>query len=143
VGANRGSSYLSISQLVVRNLKGVNIAPLAKISQKYTTPALTERNETTYFATFAIDGNESVHTVPSIYVADPDKQPANNFVLEFNPPVCVSSIVYYGNNFNPKYNEGITFRLYNSNVDPVWTSSVSTQQEIQTFTVDPKTYDPK
>jgi hypothetical protein len=144
VGANH-PAILTISQLVVRNLKGVNITPLAKIHQE-TTEALIEGGNT-FSATFATDGNESVRTIPSLYISNPrnekGKARPGNFVLEFNPPVCVSSIVYYGNNFYPPYNAGVTFRLYSSKPEIIWTSSLSTTKDIQTFPVDTKLYDPK
>jgi hypothetical protein len=147
VGASH-PAILTISQLVIRDLKGVNITPLAKIAYEHTTEALTEGGNT-FSATFATDGNESVHTIPSLYISNPKnkkgKAQSGNFVLVFDPPVCVSSIVYYGNNFYPPYNAGVTFRLYDTTPKEIWKSSESTSENIQTFTVNnaKKLYAPK
>jgi len=147
VGASH-PAILTISQLVIRDLKGVNITPLAKIDEKETTEALIGDGNT-FSATFATDGNESVHTMPSLYISNPKNKKGNaqagNFVLVFDPPVCVSSIVYYGNKFYTPYNAGVTFRLYDTTPKEIWKSSESTSENIQTFTIDDakKLYAPK
>lgn len=125
-------SYLVISQIVVFDLQGNSIPLTNKVSQ-YTSPA--ERGTS---ASFAVDGNKSVHTIPNLYASE-----KGHFVLDFDPPVCISKIIYYGNNFRSELNAGIIITLQTIAPKTIWTSSPSTQQDIQTFTVDTKIYDPK
>ena len=126
----QGAGYIQISQIVVKDANGKNIAKGAQTwaSEPYG-PQSVKSN--------AVDGNERVRDYPNIYHSKSNA--ADTFItLEFNPPACISQIVLYGrSNCCPQQhaNKIISILGQNGWNSVLYKSSPTTSDLVQTFNI--------
>jgi hypothetical protein len=125
----KGTGYIQLSQIVIRDFNGKNIAKgLPAYGRDSYSPQSTPAN--------AVDGNERTRAYPNIYhskSADED----TFFYVQIYPPVCISQIIIYGRSdgYSERHaNKFITIRDETFN-NILWTSSKTTNDLVQTFNI--------
>jgi hypothetical protein len=133
-----GKGFLGVSQIVVKNKQGINIARNPKqmwASQEYNPQSTKER---------VVDGNEKIREYPYIYHSIETDRPYLTF--ELNTPTNLSNIasitVYGREGCCPERNAGKEITLYKETAgggtapqNIIWTSPVTNDNLVQTFTV--------
>jgi hypothetical protein len=133
-----GNGLLGISQIVIKNKQGTNIARNPKAmwaSQEYNPQSTKER---------VVDGNERIRPYPSIYHSIETDRPY--LTIELNTPTNLSDIasitVYGREGCCPERNAGKEITLYKQTTgggtapqNIIWTSPVTNSDLVQTFTV--------
>ena len=126
----QGPGYIQISQIVVKDANGKNIAKGAQTwaSEPYS-PESVKSN--------AVDGNERVRDYPNIYHSKSNA--ADTFItVEFSPPACISQIVLYGrSNCCPQQHANKTINILGQNGwnSVLYKSSPTTSDLVQTFNI--------
>jgi hypothetical protein len=126
----QGPGYVQISQIVVKDANGKNIA---KDSQTWSSepygPQSVKSN--------AVDGNERTRAYPNIYHSKSNDK--DSFItVELNPPVCISQIVLYGRSDccpQQHANKIISILGENGWKSVLWKSSPTTNDLVQTFNI--------
>jgi hypothetical protein len=126
----QGAGYIQISQIVVKDANGKNIAKGAQTwaSEPYG-PQSVKSN--------AVDGNERTRAYPNIYHSKSNA--ADTFItLEFNPPACISQIVLYGrSDCCPQQHANKTINILGQNGwnSVLYKSPPTTSDLVQTFNI--------
>jgi hypothetical protein len=126
----QGPGYVQISQIVIKDANGKNIAKDAQTwsSEPYGAQSVKSN---------AVDGNERVRDYPNIYHSKSNDK--DSFItVELNPRACISQIVLYGrSNCCPQRhaNKTITIRGEKGWETILWTSSPTTKDLVQTFNI--------
>jgi hypothetical protein len=127
-----GNGYIELSQIVIKDMNGNNIAPKGKIV--YATPAWDPAAKPEN----AIDGTEAAREYPNIYhsIENDPNYSDNSIIIELNSPTCISEIITYGrlNGFPVRQvNKYIT--IDNSRSQDIWTSPKTTDKLVQSFKI--------
>jgi hypothetical protein len=132
-----GKGYLQISQIVIRDANGRNIANGAKV---YASPPYNPQS----VAENAVDGNEKVRAYPNIYHSKNNKDAI--FIVELKTPACISQIIIYGrSDCCTDRNEGNKI-VIEGDMDKdtkriiLWTSPDTTKDLVQTFNIPSSVY---
>jgi len=125
--------FISMSQLVVKDKNGVNVARGGDTSQT---------NGGTYYGaggnpapSVAVDGTEAPRYFPNIYHSQRTDTGAT-FVVKLTKPSVISQIVFYGRLACCPERHQQTIRIYDSVTNQVlWKSPQMTQEVIQAFNI--------
>ncbi len=124
-----GPGFLQLSQIVIRDGSGKNIARNAQVGASDPfSPQSAAKN--------AVDGNEKARAYPNIYHSKSDKKPFITVTL--NPPACISQIILYGRSdcCADRHANKKIYILGNQGWDTVlWTSPDTTKDLVQTFNI--------
>jgi hypothetical protein len=120
---------MQVSQIVVRDANGKNIAKGAKTwSAGPYSPQSVVSN--------VVDGNERIRAYPNIYHSKLDK---NAWItVELNPSACISQIILYGRSdccADRHANKTITILGEKGWESVLWKSSPTSKDLVQTFNV--------
>jgi hypothetical protein len=122
-----GSGVIQLSQLVVKDLNGINIAKGSKVTSSaiYSPQAV---------ASNAIDGTENIRPYPYIYHSKDEK---NTYIgIELQSPACISQIIlYWRSECCPERHANKTINIYDANQAILWTSPPTTKDLVQIFTI--------
>ena len=138
----RGISFIELSQIVIKDMNGVNVAPKGKIFRAAPAwdPAAKPEN--------AIDGTEAAREYPNIYHSvekDPNDN-INSIIIELNSPTCISEIITYGrlNGCCPDRQAKKIITILSGNIDKnislVWMSPETTDKLVQSFKIPASTW---
>jgi hypothetical protein len=130
----QGPGYIQVSQIVVKDINGKNIAKRAKTSSSSPYSPLSVSSN-------AVDGNEKPRAYPNIYHS---KLVKDGFIkVELNPSACISQIILYGRSdgyFERHANKTIKILGEKGNNDVLWTSQPTTEALEQTFNIPPSVF---
>jgi len=128
-----GNGYIQLSQIVIKDMNGINVAPKGIIEDRWTSPAYNSDTNPQN----AIDGTEAVRAYPNIYhsTEDPENSGITNFVVTLEKPTCISEIIIYGRS------DCCADRHKDKRISIVgkdrfiWTSPPTTDQLVQSFKI--------
>jgi len=124
-----GTGFIQLSQIVIRDGSGKNIAQNAQVSASDPfSPQSAARN--------AVDGNEKARAYPNIYHSKSDKEPFITVTL--NPPACISQITIYGRSdccADRHAKKKISILGDQGWSTVLWTSPDTTKDLVQTFNI--------
>jgi len=138
----KGLGFIELSQIVIKDINGVNVAPKGKIIEATPAwdPAAKPEN--------AIDGTEAAREYPNIYHSieqDPETAkaiyPANSIMVILEKPTCISEIITYG-----RLNGCCPDRQANKYIDivgrgiEIWKSPKTTDKLVQSFKIPASTW---
>jgi hypothetical protein len=136
-----GKGFLGVSQIVVKNKQGINIAKDSK--NFWYSPEHNTAKYPNYYKK-VVDGNEKIRTYPEIYHSIETDRPY--LIFEFNTPTNLSdiaSITIYGReDCCDERNANKVITLYKATPNGgasaetlIWSSPVTNDNKVQTFTV--------
>jgi hypothetical protein len=130
----QGGGYIQVSQVVVKDTKGKNIA---KGSTTYSSaPWSNESNKDN-----VVDGTETIRAYPNIYHSKTNDA-GNYLTIRFKTSSCVSEIILFGRSggFNERHANKKISLLGEGGVDSVLWSATTNQDLIQKFKIPPNTF---
>ena len=126
----KGPNYIQVSQIVVKDMKGNNIARGAQTwSSEPWDPASKKE--------YTVDGTEAVREFPNIYHSKSGA--ADTYLYIQFPPSCVSEVILYGRNSYESQHANKTVMLITDRGAALWTARTNTDK-IQRFTIPPNTF---
>ena len=126
----KGPNYIQVSQIVVKDMKGNNIARGAQTwSSEPWDPASKKE--------YTVDGTEAVREFPNIYHSR--SSAADTYLYIQFPPSCVSEVILYGRNSYESQHANKTVMLITGQGAALWTAKTNTDK-IQRFTIPANTF---
>ena len=133
-----GNGYIQLSQIVIKDMNGINVAPKGIIEDEGTSPAYNSDTKPQN----AIDGTEAVRAYPNIYhsIESDPKRPVTSFGVALEKPTCISEIIIYGRSdcCADRHKDKVIFILGKNNV--IWYSPPTTDQQVQSFKIPASTW---
>jgi hypothetical protein len=128
-----GNGYIQLSQIVIKDMNGINVAPKGTIGDEWTSPAYNSDTKPQN----AIDGTEAVRAYPNIYHStdDPGNSGITNFTVTLEKPTCISEIIIYGRSdcCADRHKDKTIWIVGKDRF--IWTSPKTIDQQVQSFKI--------